>query len=113
MSFGIKLLNDSSRLLQDDPFDVILDSSSHVLFFSPSTRQLKSILVSTRPSTYESPCSSIYVLTSPPSPSIEIVLTFDRPVVVKNNSPISCLPRWSTAKAIEVVRADVNDISFS
>jgi len=36
--YGIKLLNASSILLQDDPFDVFSETGSPTPYFSPSTR---------------------------------------------------------------------------
>jgi hypothetical protein len=48
---GIKLLNASFGLLQDDPFVVVSDTGSFVPYFSPSIRESNFVPVSTRPST--------------------------------------------------------------
>jgi hypothetical protein len=88
------LLHASSGLLQDDPFNVISDTGSHVPFSSPSTRQSNFVLVSTKPLTFASTSSSIYVSIGSSSSSIETLSYFDRHVVMNNRSPISHLLRW-------------------
>jgi hypothetical protein len=74
-SFGIKLLNVSSLFLQDNPFDVVPDSSSHVPYFNPSTRQSNFDPISIKPSSFESTSPLLFVSIDPSSPSTEIILT--------------------------------------
>jgi len=77
-------------------------------FFSPSTRQSNFVLISTRLSTSESTSLSSFVSIGPLT---EYPSTSNQPTAMKCSSPISCLPRW-TAKRIEVIGADVRDVSF-
>jgi hypothetical protein len=72
-SYGIKLLNSYSILLQDDPLDVVFDIGSLVPFFIPSTRQSNFLLVS-RPSTSES-TSSLSSISNGPSTEDTRLLT--------------------------------------
>jgi hypothetical protein len=112
-SSGIKLLNASSGLLQDGPFDIVSQQWFTCSFFHHFDWAVELLfLVSTKPSTFvpESTRQSIYVSTRSSSPSTEIVPSSDRPSVVDINSPFSCLPRWD-AKTIEVVGPDVGDVS--
>jgi hypothetical protein len=110
-SSGIKLLNASSGLLQDGPFDVVL-TMVHLFLFSSFRWAVELCSVLTRPSTsvLELTRQLIFVSTGPPSPLTEIVPSFDRPSVVDISSPFSFLPRWD-AKMIEVVGLDVGDVS--
>jgi hypothetical protein len=106
-SSGIKLLNVSSGLLQDDPFGVVSDPGSPAPPFNPSSGQSNFVHVSTGSSTSTSSSPSTFVSTSP---STENSLTSNRPIVVTNQPRVSCLPRW-VVKAIEVVGVDASDIS--
>jgi hypothetical protein len=106
-SSRVKLLNASSGLLQDAPFDVVLDTGSPAPLFSPSTGPSNFLPISTRPSISESTSPTSSVSTGPPTAE---PLTSDQPTEVNHSSPISCLPRWD-AKTIEAVGADVGDAS--
>jgi hypothetical protein len=75
-SSSIKLLNSSSVLLQDDPFDVVSDVASLVQYFVPSTRQSNILPILTRLSISESTSPSFFVSTGPPTVD---PTTFDRP----------------------------------
>jgi hypothetical protein len=105
-SHGIKLLNFSSGLLQNDPFDVVSDISSHVLFFIHFTGNSNFVLVST----WSSTSMSIFVSTRLPRLSTENTLTYDWPTKMNPISHVSYIPRWA-AKTIELVGVDASDVS--
>jgi hypothetical protein len=96
-SSRVKLLNYSSVLLQDDPFDIVLDTSSPAPPFSPSTSPLNLMHVSTRSLISEWTIPTYYILTHP---LIEELVTFDQPDEVNHSSYVSFLPQW-VVKIIE------------
>jgi len=63
-SFGINLLNSSSRFLQDDSLDVFSDIGALVSYFSPFIGKSNFLHVPTRLSTYESTIPSSFISTS-------------------------------------------------
>jgi len=67
---GVNLLNASFGFLQDGPFNVVSENGSPLPFFSSSTGQSNSILVSTGSLTSfpKSTSQSISILTGPSSP---------------------------------------------